>query len=90
MVLDCILFYLAGLIQDILLTSYQRFVNLGYRWRAACMSACIAVISILVISRITVKIEAEHVSFPLITYALGKVTGTYTSLRFIKFEEKKS
>jgi len=83
-VLDYFFLFLAGFFQDILLTSYQKCVARDLKIRAALISGVIAVVGILVISRVLQQMNLGNAGTRLACYASGKMLGTYFSLRFFK------
>lgn len=82
--LYCLLYILAGFIQEVLITSYHRSVIAERNVLAAGLSSCITVLSLLVITGIIRKILDPATGYWIFLYVLvfatGKGLGGYCSL----------
>lgn len=83
--IELLLYFTAGLIQEIFVTSWHRAI--AYKWKltAAILTALISAVSLLVISGILVTITASHgwITYAYVaSFCLGKGCGAYASLSF--------
>jgi len=80
----CLLYILAGFVQEVLITSYHRSVIAEKNALAACLSSSITILSLLVITGILKKIldptTGYWVFLYVIVFAAGKGLGGYCSL----------
>ncbi len=71
-----ILYFLAGVLQDFLVTLNWRFVSKERVIPAAIFSFTVTVVSILVLYNIITKLDEERSLIAIVIYALGVGTGT--------------
>lgn len=76
-----ILYFLAGVIQDFLLTMNWRFVSKEKAIPAAIYSFAVTIVSMLVLYNIITKLDREHSIIAILIYALGVGTGTVIGIK---------
>ena len=76
-----ILYYLAGVLQDFLLTLNWRFIAKGKVIPAAIFSFLVTVITLVVLYNILTQLEAHRSIVAIIVYALGIGTGTILAMK---------
>ncbi|OGD65251.1 hypothetical protein A2215_01005 [Candidatus Berkelbacteria bacterium RIFOXYA2_FULL_43_10] len=82
-----ILFYLAGVLQDFLLTLNWRFIAKERTAYAVLFSFLTTVISMLVIYNIITRLDSDRSIIAILIYALGIATGTLIAMK-VKIGEK--
>lgn len=85
MILYLLLFFLAGFIQEIFLTSYHRAIATNRIIVASILTSLIAILSLLVVTEVTRKIFDPSMGFYslmfVFIFAGGKGLGAYLSLK---------
>lgn len=82
LVLELLLLFAAGLLQDALNTHYVRAVAEQARLRAAILSVIVTVVGFLVFARIVAQVaELDAAGTNLAAYALGNGAGTWVGMR---------
>jgi len=76
-----IIYYLAGVLQDFLLTLNWRFINKEKPIAAAIFSFTTTVVSMLVLYNILTQLDKERSIVAIIVYALGIGTGTILGMK---------
>lgn len=79
--------FLAGFIQEILITSYHKALIEDRRLTASSLTAIVAVIGLIVISEIFKLVQNNHSIYGFLLiggYALGKFCGAYARLSIKK------
>jgi hypothetical protein len=81
--IELVLLFLAGLLQDALNTSYVRAVAERHLWRATVLSGLVTLLGVLVFARLFTLLgaELEGAGGGLVAYALGNSAGTWVGLR---------
>lgn len=79
------LYFLVGVLQDILFTLNVRFVAVKKAWRASFFSFLVTVVNLFVIYNIITKLSAERGFMAIIIYALGIGTGTLLATKLKGF-----
>lgn len=82
--ISSIIYFLAGLSQEVLITSYHRCVYTERNFLASCLAALITIVSLLVFAEILKKIFSPLPTlltyFYVVIFAAGKGFGAYGSL----------
>ncbi len=76
-----ILYFLAGVLQDFLLTLNWRFINKEKAMPAAIFSFAVTVVSMLVLYNILTQLDKQRSIVAIIVYALGIGTGTILGMK---------
>lgn len=76
-----ILYFLAGILQDFLLTLNWRFIAKEKAIPAAIFSVIVTVVSMLVLYNIITQLDKERSIVAIIIYALGIGTGTILGMK---------
>ena len=84
-----ILYFLAGVFQDFLLTLNWRFVNKEKAAPAAFFSFAVTIVSMIVLYTILTQLDKSRSILEIIIYSLGVGTGTVLGMK-TKISEKKS
>ena len=77
-----ILFYLAGILQDFLLTLNWRYIAGNKVLPASTLSFLVTIVTMTVLYNILNRLDSEHSIVAIIIYALGIGTGTYLGMKF--------
>ena len=77
-----IIYFLAGALEDFLLTLNWRFVAKEKAVPAAAFSFLTTLVGMIVLYNILSTLDNHHSIFAIITYALGIRTGTFTAMKF--------
>lgn len=75
-----LVFFLVGIVQDILATYYYQTISKEYYWRATILSFVVTLANLLILYKILTGIEDQVLSVVLI-YALGNGVGTLIVMR---------
>ena len=83
LVLELVVLFVAGLLQDALNTWYVRSVAERARWRATVLSGFVTVLSFVVFARIVSQLghELDEAGGGILAYALGNSAGTWVGMR---------
>lgn len=76
-----ILYSLAGVLQDFLLTLNWRFINKGRAIPAAFFSFMVTVVTMLVLYNILTQLDKQRSIVAIIVYALGIGIGTILGMK---------
>ncbi|MBU1164492.1 hypothetical protein KKA15_02945 [Patescibacteria group bacterium] len=76
-----IIYFLAGVLQDFLLTLNWRFIAKDKTWPAAAFSFLTTVVSLLVLYNILTKLDSQRSIIAILFYALGIATGTVLAMK---------
>ena len=76
-----IIYFLAGVLQDFLLTLNWRFLAKGRTIPAAFFSFIVTVVSMLVLYNIITRLDESRSIIAIIIYALGVGTGTVLGMK---------
>jgi len=76
-----IIYFLAGVVQDFLLTLNWRFIAKEKTIPAATFSFLVTVISLLVLYNILTRLDSQRSIIAIIVYALGIATGTILGMK---------
>lgn len=82
-----ILYFIAGVVQDFLLTLNWRYIAKEKVSGAVLFSFLTTVISLLVLYSILTRLDESRSIFAIIIYALGIATGTFIAMK-VKLEKK--
>lgn len=77
-----IIYFLAGVVQDILFTTNIRFVAKERIWPAVTTSFAVTMVSMLALYTILAKLDQERSLPAIIAYTLGITTGTFIAMKF--------
>lgn len=77
-----ILFYLAGILQDFLLTLNWRYIAKDKILPASTLSFLVTIVTMTVLYNILNRLDSEHGIVAIIVYALGIGTGTFLGMKF--------
>jgi uncharacterized protein YebE (UPF0316 family) len=88
MSLYLIVYFLAGIVQDFLLTLNWRFVAKDKILPASIYAFLTTVVSLLVLYNILTRLDSERSFIAIIVYALGIGTGTFLGMK-VKYGFKK-
>lgn len=88
MIYQLFLYYLAGIIQDFLLTVNWRFVAKEKPILAMIFSFLTTVVGLLVFYNILTQLDRERSLISIIVYATGIATGTFLGVK-LKLSESK-
>ncbi len=82
-VVELLVLFVAGLLQDALNTLYVRSVAERALWRATVLSGLLTVLGFVVFARIVNQLghELEGAGGGLLAYALGNSAGTWVGMR---------
>lgn len=80
--MDLLIFFLAGIFQDILFTLNIRFVSKDRIWPAVFTSFAVTMVSMLALYTILAKLDAQRSLPAIIMYSLGITCGTFIAMRF--------
>lgn len=80
-----VLYFLVGVLQDILFTLNVRFVAVKKAWQASIFSFLVTVVNLFVIYNIITKLSAERGFIAIIVYALGIGAGTLLATKLRGF-----
>lgn len=80
--LSFILYFLAGVLQDILFTLNIRYVALHKVGAAVITSFFTVVVSMLVLYKIIAELDPSESILAILIYAAGIATGTYLAMKF--------
>ena len=84
-----IIYFLAGILQDFLLTLNYRFIAKDKIALAVLTSFLVTVVSMLVLYNILTKLDTQRSIVAIIVYAVGIATGTLLAMKFkYGFKEK--
>lgn len=81
MSLYLIVYFLAGIVQDFLLTLNWRFVAKDKVWSASIYSFLTTIVSLLVLYNILTRMDSERSLIAIVIYALGIGTGTFLGMK---------
>ena len=81
MSLYLIVYFLAGILQDFLLTLNWRFVAKDKVWPASIYSFLTTVVSLLVLYNILTRLDSERSLIAILVYAFGIGTGTFLGMK---------
>lgn len=76
-----ILYFLAGVLQDFLLTLNWRFINKERAIPAAFFSFAVTVVTMLVLYNILTQLDTQRSIMAIIVYALGIGIGTILGMK---------
>jgi positive regulator of sigma E activity len=85
-----LIYFGAGVIQDITVTFYYQFVSEKKALRAAMLSFLITLINLTILYGILSNLNPDSGIFLIATYALGNATGAYLAIRFPKILSQKN
>ena len=77
-----IIYFLAGVLQDFLLTLNYRFIAKDKAFLAVLTSFLVTVVSMLVLYNILTRLDAQRSIVAIIVYAVGIATGTLLAMKF--------
>jgi uncharacterized protein YebE (UPF0316 family) len=83
-----IIFFLVGILQDLLATLNVRFIALHKIWPATVSSFLTIVVAMLVLYNILGDLDSQRSIPAIIAYATGIAVGTFFAMKF-KLESKK-
>lgn len=75
-----LIFFLTGIVQDILITYYYQTIAREHAWRASILSTIVTLVNILVLYGILANIE-EQVLSVILAFAIGNGVGTFFVMR---------
>lgn len=75
-----ILYYLAGVFQDFLLTSNWRFIAKERKLPASVLSFLVTIVSMVVLYSILTRLDEQRSIVAIIVYAFGVATGTFLAM----------
>jgi len=93
LILQCLLYALAGCLQEVMITIYHRSINCDRKLLACSMTTLITIVSLLVVTQVTKQILASGwLSLWLVlVFALGKGFGSFITLSWWgKYAQKKT
>ncbi len=76
-----IFYFLAGILQDFILTLNWRFLAKDRIWPASLTSFIVTIVSMLVLYNILTKLDAQRSFIAIVVYALGIGTGTFLGMK---------
>lgn len=76
-----IVYYLAGILQDFLVTLNVRFIAKGKVMLAVFFSFVTTVVALLIIYNILTQLETQKGIIAIMVYALGIATGTFFAMK---------
>ena len=82
-----IIYFLSGIVQDLLFTLNIRFVTLHKTFLAVITSFLTVVVATLVLYNILAQLDNQRSIPAIIIYAAGIATGTFLAMKF-RIEEK--
>lgn len=82
-----IIYFLVGILQDVLFTLNVRFVALHRLWAAVITSFFTVMVSMLVLYNIIAQLDSERSITAIVAYSLGIAAGTFLAMKF-KLESK--
>ena len=82
-----IIFFLVGILQDLLATLNVRFIALHKIWPAVVSSFLTVVVAMLVLYNILSDLDAQRSIPAILAYAFGIAVGTFFAMKF-KLESK--
>jgi len=77
-----LIYFLAGVLQDFLLTLNWRFVAKDKPTAAATFSFLTTVVSLTVLYNILTQLDKQRSVVAIIIYAIGIATGTFLAMKF--------
>jgi len=77
-----LLFFLAGVLQDFLLTLNWRFIAKEKAIPASILSFLVTMITMTVLYSILLKLDAQRSIVAIVIYALGIASGTFLGVKF--------
>lgn len=79
--MDLILYFIAGVVQDFLLTLNWRYVAKDQVRPAAVFSFLVTVVSLLVLYNILTHLDETRSILAILVYSLGVAAGTFLGMR---------
>ncbi len=76
-----LLYFLAGVAQDFLLTLNWRFINKERVFPAAMLSFVVTIVTMLALYNILTQLDAQRSIFAILAYAIGVGTGTVLGMK---------
>jgi len=76
-----IIYFIAGVIQDFLLTLNWRYMAKDRIWGASLFSFLTTIISFIVLYNILTKLDQERSLIAIVIYSLGIATGTFLGMK---------
>ncbi|MFA4833226.1 MAG: DUF5698 domain-containing protein [Patescibacteria group bacterium] len=76
-----IIYFLAGVLQDFLLTLNWRFIAKEKAISAAALSFAVTIVTMLVLYNILTQLDRQRSMIAIIVYALGVGTGTILGIK---------
>lgn len=80
--LDLLIYFVVGIIQDFLLTLNWRYVAKERPFPAVIFSFLTTIVSMVVFYNILTQLDSERSIMAMIVYSLGIGVGTYVGMRF--------
>ena len=81
MVIELLVYFVAGVVQDYLLTLNWRFVAKEKAFLATVFSFLTAVVSLIVLYSILTRLDANRSLVAITVYALGIAVGTFIAMK---------
>lgn len=75
-------YFLAGIIQDFLITLNWRYVTKNKAMMASLFSFLVTIVTMIILYKILVGLDAEKSAMAIIIYALGIGVGTFLGMKF--------
>jgi hypothetical protein len=91
LMLKYIIFFLAGILQDVIITYYYQTIAKEYAIRSAILATLVTLVNVVVLYKILTGIEDQVMSIILV-YAIGNGFGTMIVMKkhdIIRFFKKK-
>ena len=76
-----IIYFIAGVVQDFLLTLNWRYMAKEKVWAASLFSFLTTIISFIVLYNILTKLDQERSLVAIIIYSVGIATGTFLGMK---------
>jgi hypothetical protein len=77
-----ILYFLAGILQDFLLTLNWRFIAKHKILPATGLSFAVTIVTLLVLYNILAHLDEQRSLIAIVVYAAGVATGTFLGMKF--------
>jgi len=81
MIIPYIIYFLAGVLQDVFFTLNIRYVTKERVLLATFSSFLAVIVSMLVLYNIIVKLDSQRSIIAIIIYAIGVATGTFLAMK---------
>jgi hypothetical protein len=82
MILQLIIYFLAGVLQDFLFTLNLRYVAKNKIFLAVLTSFLVTVVNLVVLYNILTQFDSQRTFFAIIIYSFGITAGTFLAMKF--------